>query len=199
MLHTTAQQNLLQLLKAPSKQAVDDFLCACARAAPSGGIDPSHVAQICETFGLTSDDAQGLRRAGIALVNEAVSSVAATVEQVGTLLASDFHESLRALLARVVVYRLDEWRAESLAAGGVSAMPRLESASWQVYRRPAASPAMLLRLSLGSHGSGDTAAAGGVGVAASGGGRTVNVEVSKEQLDVLVQSLAKVKEQLDHV
>jgi hypothetical protein len=49
---------------------------------------------------------------------------------------------------------------------------------------------MLLSLTL-SASAGD--------VDASGGGRKVNVEMSKEQLEAMLQSLSKVKEQLDNV
>ena len=61
-------------------------------------------------------------------------------------------------------------------------MPRLDQASWQVYRKPAtASPSLLLHLEL----SGCEAA----------GSEAVNVEMSKEQLEALLQSLSKVNYQ----
>ena len=66
-------------------------------------------------------------------------------------------------------------------------MPKLNQMSWQVYRKPAtngssvAVPAMLLSLVLGE----------GPGKAA----REVNVEMSKEQLEAMLASLSKVKEQ----
>jgi hypothetical protein len=66
-------------------------------------------------------------------------------------------------------------------------MPKLNQMSWQVYRKPAANgssvavPAMLLSLVLGE----------GPGKAA----REVNVEMSKEQLEAMLASLSKVKEQ----
>ena len=65
-------------------------------------------------------------------------------------------------------------------------MPRLEQASWQVYRKPG-TPSPSVLLSLGLHGTD-----------AVGEGK-VNIEMSKEQLETMLQSLSKVKEQLDNV
>ena len=63
-------------------------------------------------------------------------------------------------------------------------MPRLEQASWQVYRKPGTpSPSLLLSLALQGAPSDSK----------------VNIEMSKEQLETMLQSLSKVKEQLDNV
>ena len=102
------------------------------------------------------------------------------------LFPADFHADLRALIVRVVVHHLDEWRAESLASGGgLAAMPRLESTSWHVYRKPAegggvATPAMLLSL-------------------AAEGAPPTHVEMGSEQLGSLLEGLTKIKTELDKV
>ena len=63
-----------------------------------------------------------------------------------------------------------------------SSMPRLEQASWQVYRKPAASsPSMLLSLDLND----------------SSGSSKVNVEMSRAQVEATLASLSKVKELLE--
>ena len=67
-------------------------------------------------------------------------------------------------------------------------MPKLERVDWQVYRKPAATgsataPTMLLNLTLGE------------ATAAAGGSREVSVEMSKEQLEAMIASLSKIKEQ----
>jgi hypothetical protein len=189
---------LLALLNAPSKQAVDEFLCGCARDldGPQIAAPTSQITELATTFSTSVEDAKRLQRTGMALVSAAVYADGVTKDDgmplvLQTLLGDDFHADLGALLGRVVLKRVGEWRAASLVAGGVSTMPRLEEAKWQVYRKPAApSPSMLLSLTL-SASAGD--------VDASGGGRKVNVEMSKEQLEAMLQSLSKVKEQLDNV
>lgn len=182
---------LLHLLSAPSKQAVDEFLCACAREREQlAGPGPSRLSEIAATFGIGVVEARQLQRAGTELVGEAVYRKAATPDLVAALFEADFHADLRSLLARILVHRFEEWQAASLAAGGISAMPKLQSASWQVYRNApastggAAAPAVLLNLALGNDGL-------------CTGSRDVKVEMGKEQLEALVASLSKVKEQVE--
>lgn len=183
---------LLLLLKATSKQAIDDFLCSCAvEREKLKGPGAKRVAELAESLGITTAQAAQLQRAGAGLIDEAVFHRAASAEQVAPLFV-DFPETaeanqLKSLLARVVLHRLEEWRTESLAGGGVSTMPKLEQVSWQVYRKPAAGgsvavPAMLLGLTLAE--------------GAATGAREVNVEMSKEQLEAMLASLSKVKEQV---
>ena len=176
---------LLHLLSAPSKQAVDDFLCSCAREMDTaGGPTAARLAELTTAFGITSANAKALRKAGIALVRGAIYASASSAEQVVPLLGEDFHTDLAALLTRVITHRVGEWKAESLTTGGVSTMPRLEQASWQVYRKPGTpSPSLLLSLALQGAPSDSK----------------VNIEMSKEQLETMLQSLSKVKEQLDNV
>ena len=181
---------LLHLLSAPSKQSVDEFLCTCAREREQlAGPGEARLSEIATTFGIGLVEARQLQRAGAELVGEAVYRKAATPELVENLFEADFHADLRSLLARILVHRFDEWRAASLTAGGVSTMPKLQSASWQVYRNAAtasgsaAAPAVLLNLALASNGL-------------STGSRNVKVEMGKEQLEALVASLSKVKEQV---
>ena len=141
---------LLELLKAPSKQALDDFLCGCATDREQAGAPTSaRVEELAKQFELTVPRARELQRAGVALVGEALYTNP-TAEQLADLFPADFHPDLRALLLRVLGHRRDEWRAESLASGGVSALPRLQGTSWQAYRKPTANgtttPAVLISL-----------------------------------------------------
>ena len=188
----TAGAALLHLLGAPSKQAVDEFLCACAREVEQlSGPGDARLAEIATTFGVSAGEAAQLQRAGVELVTEAVYRRTTTAEQVATLFADDFHADLRTLLARVLLHRLDEWRAESLAAGGASSMPKLERTHWQAYRKPAEGggsvAAPTLQLSLG------------LGACAGSGPREVKVEMVQEQLEAMLTSMSKIKEQLDNV
>ena len=91
-------------------------------------------------------------------------------------------------------------------------MPRLESTSWQVYRRPTPSehighPALLLGLQVrdapggtasktGSGGGSGRGRGSGAGGGGAGGQRTVEVEMTKEQLNSMLDGLSKIKEQL---
>mmetsp|Transcript_45310 Transcript_45310/g.118938 ORF Transcript_45310/g.118938 Transcript_45310/m.118938 type:complete len:199 (-) Transcript_45310:520-1116(-) len=194
---STTGSPLLLLLKASSKHAIDDFLCACAieRELLKGPGD-ARLSDIASSLGITLSEATQLQRAGAELINEAVYLRVASAEQVAELFAA-FPETaeagqLKALLARVILHRMEEWRTASVALGGVSSMPKLDQVSWQVYRKAAAGgsvavPAMLLSLTLGE------------GAAGTNGGREVNIEMSKEQLEAMLASLSKVKEQLDNV
>ena len=106
---------LAELLSAPSKQAVDDFLCACAQereepAAPTA----ARVAELTLLFGLTEQRAIALQRAGAALIGEVIYS-AATVEQIGARFPDDFQPQLKGLILRVFEHRMDDWRCAAAA------------------------------------------------------------------------------------
>jgi hypothetical protein len=179
---------LLALLSAPSKSAVDEFLCCCAAEREQlRPPDAERFGQIAATFGgLSLADAKRLQKAGVELVTKLVY-LRAGADGVMALLGEGFHADLAALIGKVAAHRVEAWRAESLSFGGVSSMPRLEHANWQVYRKPAAaSPTVLLSLGL-------------EGGASSGGARVADVEMSKEQLEALCLSLGKVKQQLESV
>ena len=183
---------LLLLLKATSKQAIDEFLCACnVERELLKGPGAARIADLAASFGITEAEATQLQQAGANLVTQAVYRRAADAEKIATLFGdlpeTEEAQQLQKLLGRVLLHRYEQFRAESLALGGVSTMPKLNQMSWQVYRKPAANgssvavPAMLLSLVLGE----------GPGKAA----REVNVEMSKEQLEAMLASLSKVKEQ----
>ena len=83
-------------------------------------------------------------------------------------------------------------------------MPRLEGTSWQVYRRPTPSehighPALLLGLQVRDAPGGtatETGSGSGAGGGGAGGQRTVEVEMTKEQLNSMLDGLSKIKQQL---
>lgn len=183
---------LLELLKSPSKQALDDFLCSCAEEREQAGAPTAErVAALAEIFDLSAPRARELQRAGVALVGEAMYAMPAP-EQLVELFPDDFHADLRSLLLRVLTHRRDGWRKEALARGGVSSMPRLQGASWQAYRKSSekgAAPAVLLSLQL----------EGGAAAGAGRGDERVHVELQAEQLDILLQGLGKVKDQLAQI
>ncbi len=192
---SAGREPLEALLSAPSKAVVDEFLCSCAaeREQPEA-VSAARIAEISAAFGLGAAEASKLQRAGAALVGDAVYHRCGTAEQATTLFPDSFHADLRGLLARQLAKRVEEWRATSLLRGGVSSMPRLQRASTQVYRKPAAeagglpTPAMRLNLQLDGGPNGPLSA-----------GREVSIEMSREQLETLLGSLGKVKEQLDKV
>ena len=104
---------LSELLSAPSKQAVDDFFCACARereepAAPSA----ARTSELATLFGLTEPQAIAMQRAGAGLIGEATFT-ATTVEQVGALFPEDFQPQLKGLILRVFEHRMDDWRCDA--------------------------------------------------------------------------------------
>ena len=176
--------DLLVLLQAPSKQSVDTFF-SFAFSSRERTPDASLLAEVAAQFSCTPAQAERLYRAAAALIREAMAAEV-TAESAASLFPADFHADLRALIIRVVVHHLDEWRSESLASGGgLAAMPRLESTSWHVYRKPAegggvATPAMLLSL-------------------AAEGAPPTHVEMGSEQLGSLLEGLTKIKTELDKV
>jgi hypothetical protein len=151
---------LLLLLKATSKQAIDEFLCACnVERELLKGPGAARIADLAASFGITEVEATQLQQAGANLVTEAVYRRAADAEKIATLFGdlpeTEEAQQLQKLLGRVLLHRYEQFRAESLALGGVSTMPKLNQMSWQVYRTPAANgssiavPVMLLSLVLG--------------------------------------------------
>ena len=78
---------LLHLLKAQSKQAIDDFLCACATEREQlKGPGAARIAELAASLSITAAEATQLQRAGAELVNEAVLWRVASAEQVGSFL-----------------------------------------------------------------------------------------------------------------
>ena len=163
----------------------------------------STLAGARETFGIGEAEALALARAATALVSEALV-LAVPDDEVAVLLPDDFHADLRALLSRLLQRRLGEWREEHDTAS-VSALPRLEGVSWHAYRRPAPSsarptataPSVLLSLRLEADAGCAPAAAEAAAPAKPQ--REVHVEMSKQQLDSMLEGLGKIKEQLAQV
>ncbi|KAL1505113.1 hypothetical protein AB1Y20_008872 [Prymnesium parvum] len=173
------------LLSAPSRQAVDEFLCACAAECEQPDAPtPSRLLALAGAFGLAPAEARRLHSAAVRCVRAAALSAGPQTD-VDALFPDGFQPQLKALIMRVIDHRREEWRAESLRRGGISSCPRLLSSSYQVYRAPSAQPTLLLGLDL------DRSA----GHSPSAGEPRVHVELSAEQLDVMLAGLAKIKDQ----
>ena len=123
-----------------------------------------------------------------------------TAEELIEVFPEGFHEALRTLILRVLMHHQSEWRADSLSSE-ISTMPQLQHMGWQVYRAKGdagsegdVQPAVLLNLQLGPAPDEQGGKGGGVGASES-----VNVELSKVQLDALLDGMGKIKEQLGKV
>ena len=76
---------LLLLLKATSKQAIDEFLCACnVERELLKGPGAARIADLAASFGITGVEATQLQQAGANLVTEAVYRRAADAEKIDT-------------------------------------------------------------------------------------------------------------------
>lgn len=184
------------LINAKNRQAVDTFLCACAREATLGDSQPTNtrVAEIAALFELSDQKARAMQGAGVAMIREAMYP-SASREQVEALFPADFNEKLRSLILLVYEHRAEQWREESLRDGGISALPLLHGSTCQVYRKPSTkgtAPTVLVGLQLDQTGGHQLPAA-------SDSSGNLHIELSSEQLDAMLQGLAKIKSQLASV
>ena len=256
-------EGLLGLLRAPSKNAVDEFFCGCFESACTHAPEAAAARKGMQHFGLGAREADKLEQAAARLIADAMSCErqvcmprgvawascppgSGAPQAVATLLPDDFRADLRGLVVKVLqvastatrprarrnalltpspplrsigtrsgVPRASRARASRRSPGwsapagrraptsrrpcptcGDSPLPRA-----QAYRKPAeggAQPAVLLGLHFGVGGAAGVGAAGAAGGQA-GDGRSAHIEMSREQLSAMIDSLGKVKDQLAHV
>lgn len=101
---------LARLMLAPSKQAVDDFFCACAREHRGcTSISSPRVTELMNIFGLTEKQAYSMQLAGIGLIRKAVFNIG-THDPIEELFPDDFQPQLKGLIMQVLQHHMEEWR-----------------------------------------------------------------------------------------
>ena len=95
---------LLGLLNAPSKQAVDEFMCECFASRRAGPPDAARKSALANRFGLAPREAERMHVAATHLIGDALYRGSGANETIA-LFPSDFHADLRALLVKVCAPR----------------------------------------------------------------------------------------------
>ena len=95
---------LLGLLNAPSKQAVDEFMCECFASRRAGPPDAARKSALANRFGLAPREAERMHVAATHLIGDALYRGSGATETLA-FFPSDFHADLRALLVKVCAPR----------------------------------------------------------------------------------------------
>lgn len=184
-------QPLLHLLNAPNAQLVDDILITCFQFRHDG-LSDKKKATWAQTLQIKESEVDELSKSVSELIHESVYIGATAPDQVATLLPSDFHGNLRGLLCKKIALKVPAWR--SAALNNQVSPPKLIDLDWRVDSKASSSslsrmavPTVLLEMKIQETPT-------EVGVMA--GVKTVQLELSKQELATMLEGLGKIRDQL---
>ncbi|XP_045174842.2 COMM domain-containing protein 9-like isoform X2 [Mercenaria mercenaria] len=183
------------LVKAPSKDVVhktcqEAFLYRDRRKVPE-----AVVSNIATQYGISPEEAKKLLMSLGSLMKSAVFQGSTDPSDLIKLFPSDFHKSLRDLLAKIMIENMSTWRAQ--AVNNQVSLPRMVDFDWRVDIKTSSDsiarmsvPTCILQMKVQENPSRvDTVA----------DVSNVNVELSKETLDTMLDGLSKIRDQLSSV
>jgi COMM domain containing 9 len=183
------------LLKAPSKDVVVR-LCNEVHLQQNPKHWPEPVVKYASQA-LSSSNAESkmMLSALRTLVKNAIFKSLSSPSEVSSLFPSDFHKSLAELLAKILSERLPQWKLH--AANNLVFLPQLVDFDWRVDIKTSSDslsrmsvPTCFLQLQVQ-----EPASEVGIMPPVS----SVNVELSRETLDTMLDGLGKIRDQLSSV
>ncbi|KAG8190366.1 hypothetical protein JTE90_022013 [Oedothorax gibbosus] len=193
--HQINFEAFLLLLKASSKQQVVE-ICQDAFKHREKEITPNLVLKsVAEKLGVGIAEASQLTTNLGILIKVVLFHGHSTLESVFSLFPEDFHKNLRDLLSKIIIENYLAWKS-SAVSDSVS-MPKLTEFDWRVDLKMASGkvarmsePTCILHLkihdpSLPEHHTDRL--------------QTLNIELSKEKLDTMLNGLGRIRDQLSAV
>jgi hypothetical protein len=183
------------LLKASSKDTVVQLCHEAFISRNSTSVPDNVINSAASLLGSEKSQAKQLLVSLRGLVKNAVFQGSAAPADVVKLFPGSFHKNLRDLLGKIIIDNLQEWKSHAVH-NNVS-LPRLADFDWRVDIKTSSDnmarmsvPTCILQLKVQE-------AVSEVGSMADL--NSVNVELSKETLDTMLDGLGKIRDQLSSV
>ncbi|XP_071493767.1 COMM domain-containing protein 9-like [Diadema antillarum] len=183
------------LLKATGREFVQR---ACDHAflyLNAGNIPLEVLGKMADSLAVGTNDAEKLLSSLRSLVKHALFVGCSDAASVHALFPADFHKNLKELLSRILGDKLDKWRKSSIE--NTVSLPKLAEFDWRVDIRTSSDtlarmsvPTCILQLKIEEPASQSRLMPGL---------STLNVELSKETLDTMLDGLGKIRDQLNSV
>eukprot|EP00794_Sanderia_malayensis_P018022 gene18022-19826_t len=210
-------QSIQFLLKAPSKEIVKTILQQCyndldSKPSSKAGNLPEKIAN---DLSIASDEATQVISAIQMLLKEVLFEGFSDPSEVHSVFPDDFHKSLRELLSKLIAEKMPTWKSDTISKQ--VSLPRLVDFDWRIDVKTGSSgrlslPSCLLQLKLllclSACGTlkrarrlpvvdSDTATSGHAVTREET--KSLNVELTKETLDTMLDGLGKIRDQLNSV
>ncbi|XP_052798413.1 COMM domain-containing protein 9-like isoform X3 [Mya arenaria] len=158
-------------------------------------VPESVLNNLVQEYGVTMDQARKLLTAAGALMKNAVFQGSTDPADLIRLFPSDFHTSLRDLLAKIIIQNMATWKAQAI--NNQVSLPRMVDFDWRVDIKTSSDsiarmsvPTCILQMKVQENP---------LRVDQVADVSTVNVELSKETLDTMLDGLSKIRDQLSSV
>ncbi|KAK2171089.1 hypothetical protein NP493_1104g03004 [Ridgeia piscesae] len=188
-------RHLNHLLKAPSKEIVIRLCNEAFLHRSTTHLPDLVVKHSAEILSIDLKESEQLLSALVHLVKKALFEGSTEPAEVIRLFPDDFHTNLRDLLTKIITQRLPDWKNHTV--NNLVSLPRLVDFDWRVDIKTSSNvisrmsvPTCILQLQVQ-----ETADQVGQMPATS----CVNVELSKETLDTMLDGLGKIRDQLSSV
>ncbi|XP_041366565.1 COMM domain-containing protein 9-like [Gigantopelta aegis] len=185
------------LLKASSKDHVstvcqDAFLC---RNKTVEQLLESTIKSTSENFDVTKNQSRQLLHSLGCLLKLAIFHGSQEPKSIASLFPGEFHKNLRDLLTKIIIDNMDTWKSQS--ANNLVSLPKMVDFDWRVDVKTSSDavsrmsvPTCILNVQVQKtpesiHSDSTT--------------ESINVELSKETLDTMLDGLSKIREQLSSV
>ncbi|GIY58693.1 COMM domain-containing protein 9 [Caerostris darwini] len=185
---------LLVLLKAPSKQQVVD-ICQEAFKYREKEISSQALMLVTEAMGIEIAEASKLYKALTVLLKFILFHGYSSYDSISSLFPEDFHKNLRDLLSKIIAEKYGTWK--NLAANDSVSVPKLTEFDWRVDLKMASSkiarmsePTCILHLKIHNPSLPESH---------EDRFQSLNVELSKEKLDTMLNGLGRIRDQLSAV
>lgn len=178
------------------KLCQDVFLASTRNAGTAAKPEGLTVTQSCmQALALTQEQALKLIESLGSLLKHAVFQGSTDPQQMLSLFPENFHKNLRDLLGKIIIDNMAEWKSQ--AVHSQVSLAKLVDFDWRVDVKTASDtvarmsvPTCILNLQVeGRKEEGE----------ANRGQQSINVELSKETLDTMLDGLSKIRDQLSSV
>ncbi|GBN46025.1 COMM domain-containing protein 9 [Araneus ventricosus] len=185
---------LLLLLKASSKQQVVD-ICQDVFKYREKDLPNQVVMPVADAMGIDTTEALKLFKALSIFLKFVLFHGHSTYDSISSLFPDDFHKNLRDLLSKIIAEKFGTWK--SLAAKDSVSVPKLTEFDWRVDLKMASGkiarmsePTCILHLKIHNPGVPENS---------EDRFQSLNVELSKEKLDTMLNGLGRIRDQLSAV
>ncbi|RUS91300.1 hypothetical protein EGW08_000914 [Elysia chlorotica] len=185
------------LLKLSSKQQMVE-LCQQAflyRKRGAQHIPDAVLKDVSKTLGVSLNETRQCINTLGHLIKTAVFEGSKQPQDIFGLFPDGFHKNLRDLISKIIIDNMDKWKNDSVT--GQVSLPKLVDFDWRVDTKTSSDsvarmsvPTCILNLQIEPRA---------VQVDATPQAETVNVELSKETLDTMLDGLGKIRDQLASV
>lgn len=183
------------LLKAPSKDAVSKTCHEAFLYSGRRNIPESVLSQVAKLFEVDQKGARKLLTSLGGLLKTAVFQSSSQPADIINLFPNDFHKSLRELIAKIILENLSGWRTQAI--NNQVSLPRMVDFDWRVDIKTSSDsiarmsvPTCILQMKVQENPTHSSVVPDI---------SSVNVELSKETLDTMLDGLSKIRDQLSSV